>query len=148
VSSAPFDFGAWGYMGWPLAASGEAADLEEIHQIMERILAATPQHPGVCYWLYHRSVAFVCQADSAAANRLARDAVEQNPMFPWGWMHYANVLGLIGESERANRAAKKCLSISSALTPSHYERMLRVMAASDAVAEPRLQGLRLAGILV
>src|SRR5690606_6361155 len=38
VAYAPFDFGAWGYMGWPLTATGETQDLNELREILERLL--------------------------------------------------------------------------------------------------------------
>lgn len=30
VQYAPFDFGAWGYMGWPLTSTGEQKDHDEL----------------------------------------------------------------------------------------------------------------------
>ncbi len=142
VRLAPFDFGAWGYLGWPLVESGADNDLEELHQIVERILQATPNHPGVCYWLYHRSVAFTCQHHHELAVDFAQQSVERNPMFPWGWMHYANTLGLAGSDKQARRAMERCMEISPSLTPGHYELMVRGMSDNEKVTEVRLAGLR------
>jgi len=147
VKIAPFNFGAWGYFGWPLAESGLDNDFEELHRIMERILKATPNHPGVGYWLYHRSVAFTCQHHHKLAVDFAKRSIDNNPMFPWGWMHYANTLGLVGSEEQAREAMKRCMEISSPLTPEHYELMVRGMSANEKVAEARLAGLRNAKIL-
>ncbi|MCH8241344.1 MAG: hypothetical protein IH897_01885 [Planctomycetes bacterium] len=147
VRLAPFDFGAWGYLGWPLVESGVDIDLEELHQIMERILQATPQHPGVCYWLYHRSVAFTCQHQHELAVDFAQKSIDRNPMFPWGWMHYANTLGLAGSDEQARQAMERCMEISPSLTTEHYELMVRGMSANDKVTEVRLAGLKNSKIL-
>jgi TolB-like protein len=147
VRLAPFDFGAWGYLGWPLVETGVDADLEELHQIIERILEATPHHPGVSYWLYHRSVAFASQHDHERARDFARESVEHNPMFPWGWMNYANTLGMTNSDEQARQAMGKCMEISPPLTPEHYGLMVRAMSVNDEVAEARLAGLRKSKIL-
>jgi hypothetical protein len=68
-------------------------------------------------------------------------------MFPWGWMHYANTLGLAGSDERAKQAMERCMEISPELTPQHYELMVRGMSANDKVAEVRLAGLKSSKIL-
>lgn len=141
VAIAPFDFGSWGYMGWPLAASADENALLELQEIMERILTATPHHPGVPYWHYHKSVATTCSGDYAQAAELAKQSVDANPSFPWGWMHYANVLAASGEIAEGNAAIKRCLEISPSLTPKHYERMVRSMSQVDEHAERRVAGL-------
>jgi predicted Zn-dependent protease len=148
VRVSPHDLGAWGYLGWPLVETGDGSDLEEVHRIMERILGAAPEHPGACFWHYHRSVAFACQGENAQAAEFARSALDLNRMFPWGWMHYANVLGLTGSAEEAKQAMVTCIKISPTLTPSHYDAMVRGMSATDDIADARIAGLRIAGLLV
>ena len=142
VDIAQFDFGAWGYMGWPLVETGVQQDLDELHEIMDRILQATPMHPGVPYWLYHRSVAYTCEDQVDLAVDFAQKSVERNPTFPWGWMHYANSLGRRGAADEATRAIRRGSDISPALTPEYYEFIIRGMSASDSSTEPRLAGLR------
>lgn len=142
VDIAPFDFGSWGYMGWPLVETGAQRDLDELHEIMERIIQVTPQHPGVPYWLYHRSVACTCAGQDELAVELARQSVERNPAFPWGWMHYANTLGRIGKGRETEKAIERIKDISPALTSDHYEHMINEMSASRNFAAQRLDGLR------
>lgn len=144
---APFDFGIWGYMGWSLVQAGEQKELEELHEIMERMLQTAPRHPGAPYWLYHRSVAYTCDGTDALAVEYAQKSVELNPVFPWGWMQYANALGRTGAVDEARKAVCRSAEISPALTPNHYELMVRGMSASDAVATPRLAGLLEAEVL-
>ncbi len=147
VKIAPFDFGAWGYLGWPLVQTGIQQDLDELHRIMERILQSTPSHPGATYWLYHRSVACTCESRDEMAVDFARRSVESNPMFPWGWMQYANSLGTVNAADDARQAFEQSRKISPALTPEHYEFMIREMSAKEETADRRLAGLRSSNIL-
>ena len=142
VDIAPFDFGSWGYMGWPLAGSDDGDALIELHEIMERILRATPHHPGVPYWHYHQSVAWVCSGDDAKAVGLAKRSVDRNPTFPWTWMHYANVLGATGAIDEGNKALARCVELSRSLTTEHYETMVRRMTQVSGYADRRVAGLR------
>lgn len=141
VRIAPFDFGAWGYLGWPLVATGQENDLEELHEIMNRILTITPEHPGAPYWLYHRSVASSCEGQDDSAVEFAREAVERNPAFPLGLLQYANALGVTGDMDAAAKAIDRCLELSPALTLKHYENMIRGMSLTDQVADKRLAGV-------
>lgn len=147
VRLAPFDFGAWGYLGWPLVATGDSRSLRELHQIMERIYAATPQHPGAPYWLYHRSVACSCERRTEGAVEFAQQAVESNPVFPWGLFQLANALGSAGRAESARSTVARSLEINPALTASHYQDMIREMSCTDEVAGLRLAGLYESAIL-
>jgi TolB-like protein len=146
VGYAPFDFGAWGYLGWPLTATGEAQDVAELRGVLERLLAMEPQHPGAAFWLYHRSVAEACEGDFAAARRSAEAAVELRPQLALAWMHYANVLGHLGDKTQAREAAAQCQKVNAALTPKHFESLVKKIAAS-AVVEPRVGGLKKIGAL-
>ena len=147
VEIAPFDFGAWGYMGWPLAATGSAEDLAELHRIMDWILEAVPGHPGAPYWLYHRSVAFTCDGDVNRAIDFARMSVWKNPRFPWALMQYANALGMTDDEHFAREAIERCRDISPGLTPEYYQSMLLGMCDKEQNAEPRIAGLRRLGVL-
>lgn len=147
VDLAPFDFGSWGYMGWPLVETGAQRDLDELHEIVERIIRAAPQHPGVPYWLYHRSVACTCEDRTEEACELAQKSVDRNPIFPWGWMNLANTQGRLGRSSDAHRSIRRCNEISPELTPQYYEGMIRSMSASDEFANKRIDGLGAIDIL-
>lgn len=147
VSVAPFDFGAWGYLGWSLVETGAPEDLAELHKIMERISEATPHHPGVGYWLYHRSVAFTCEGRKELALEYAKKSIDCNPTFPWGWMHYANVLGLAGFDDKARRAKERCMEVSPALSPEHYQQMILGMSRKENFSGSRVNGLKSSGLL-
>ena len=147
VDIAPFDFGAWGFMGWPLVETGSQQDLDELHEIMERTLKATPLHPGAPYWLYHRSVACTCEGRNELAVDFARQSVGRNPRFPWAWMQFANALGITNAEDSATGAIDRCKEISPGLTPEYYELMIRRMSASEEVVNLRLAGLRSVNIL-
>jgi adenylate cyclase len=142
VDVAPYDFGSWGFMGWPLAAAGAPQDLKELHEIMDRVLNTVPGHPGVPYWLYHRSVAYICEGRVDLAVSFASQSLEKNPGFPWAWMQYANALGMTKRADEARDAIHRCEEISAGLTPGHYARMVKGMSARDEVADMRLAGLR------
>ncbi len=45
VKLAPYDLGTWGYLGWPLVATGQAQDLRELHEIVDRLLATAASAP-------------------------------------------------------------------------------------------------------
>ncbi len=145
VQYAPFDFGAWGYMGWPLTASGEAKDLGELRGILDRLLAVEPQHPGVGFWYYHRSVADVCEGDYEAARAAAETAVELRPNLSLAWMHYAAVLGALRLERPAREALARCSSVNAAMTPEHFRRVVERVTADASVVERRLCGLRAIG---
>lgn len=147
VDIAPFDFGAWGFMGWPLVETGSQQDIDELHEIMERILKVAPSHPGAPYWLYHRSVAYTCEGRNELAVDYGRQSVGKNPRFPWAWMQYANALGTTNAATDAIAAIENCKEISSELTPDFYELMIRGMSASKETANLRTAGLQAANIL-
>ncbi len=147
VDIAPFDFGAWGYLGWPLVETGSEAHLEELQQIMERLLRVASSHPGVPYWLFHRSVACTCEGDNEMAVEFGRKSINRNPAFPWAWMQYANALGVVSSVEEGLSAAGRAAEISPLLTPQYYERMVRDMSANGEIAELRLAGFRECGLL-
>jgi tetratricopeptide (TPR) repeat protein len=147
VRKSPFDFGAWGYLGWPLVATGEPLHLRELHEIMARICEATPQHPGVPYWLYHRSVASSCEQLTDQAVEFAQLAIESNPTFPWGLFQLANAYGSAGKVENARNAVVRSLEINPALTADHYQVMICQMSSTSEIAELRQAGLYQAGIL-
>ena len=142
VDIAPFDFGAWGFMGWPLVETGSQQDLNELHGIMTRILKAAPMHPGAPYWMYHLSVASTCEGQNELAVDFARQSVGRNPRFPWALMQYANALGTAEDVDGALEAIDRCQQISPGLTPDFYNSMIRGMSQNQEIAELRMAGLR------
>jgi len=147
VDIAPFEFGAWGYFGWPLVESGQSQHLERLHEIMGRVLADSPNHPGSPYWLFHRSVAYSCGSENENAVEFGRKAVNKNPTFPWGLLQLANALGATGRKHEALDAVKQSLASSPSLTVEHYRHMVQTMSADDDIASSRTNGLKQAGLL-
>jgi adenylate cyclase len=147
VEYAPFDFGAWGYMGWPMTASCDREELTRLRAILDRLLAAEPRHPGVAFWHYHRSVADACEGLFESALASAQAAVELRPSLTLAWLQYANVLGHLGQADRARAAVQRCLTINPAMTPAHYASLVQRMSRDDRLLENRLGGLRAIGAL-
>ena len=147
VELAPYDFGAWGYFGWPLAARGTPEDLEELHRIIDHLLEVAPDHPGVGYWLYHKSAASLCGGDLEAAEHCIRRALDKHPEVSWAWMHLASILGAQGKVEKAHNAAAEARRINPAMTPEHYANCLAAMSGRDGATRVRTAGLQAAGLL-
>ena len=147
VKLAPYDLGAWGYLGWPLVATGNAADLTEVHEIVERLLATSPQHPGRVYWLFHRSVAYACADDCERALAEAEEYTSEQPRFSLGSLHLANVLGRLGRHDHAREAVERSLQYNPLMTAAYYADLMTVLTDQAAVVDKRTSGLASAGIV-
>jgi adenylate cyclase len=147
VRIAPLDLGAWGYLGWPLAAKGDVDSLEELHGILDRLLKTAPRHPGQAYWLFHKSVAYTIDREYDEALECITDSTGAQPRFALGWMHKANVLGHQDQSQEASAAADQCMRISASVTPEYYAKLMSVFSDQRHVIEQRTNGLRAAGLL-
>ncbi len=147
VKLAPYDLGTWGYLGWPLVATGQAPDLRELHEIIDRLLATSAQHPGRAYWVFHKSVAFTCAGECEQALAHAEEYTVEQPRFSLGWMHYANVLGRVGRAADARTAVEQCLANNPLMKPAYYAKLMAVLTDQDAVIRSRTEGLYSAGLL-
>ena len=147
VKLAPYDLGTWGYLGWPLVATGQADDLRELHEIVDRLLATSAQHPGRVYWLFHKSVAYACAGDCERALGPAEEYTIEQPRFSLGWMHYANVLGRLGRAEQARAALERSKGHNPLMTPAYYVELMSVLTDQPAVVQSRTAGLYTADIL-
>jgi adenylate cyclase len=147
VKLAPYDLGGWGYLGWPLVATGHAADLEEVHGIVSRLLTTSPQHPGRVYWLFHRSVAYACADECERALAEAEEYTAEQTRFSLGWLHYANVLGRLGRHEDARHAVDQSLQHNPLMTPAYYAELMAVLTDQPSVIEKRTSGLSSAGFI-
>jgi len=147
VDAAPFDFGAWGYMGWPLTASGKPEHLQELLDICDRLLENAAGHPGSPYWHYHRSVALACQQKPEAAVQPIENYLALQPEFALGCLHYANVLGQLQKNDEAVEWVRKSVQANPKLTPKVYELIITRLSNNPTVQELRLSGLRAAGLL-
>jgi TolB-like protein len=147
VKAAPFDLGAWGYMGWPLAATGNSADIDELLDICKRLLETESSHPGTPYWQYHKSVALAGKGDWEAALEPLETCLATQPEFTHGLMHYANVLGELGRNNDAAAAVARAVDANSALTTESYAAIIEQLTDQVNVREQRTSGLRRAGLL-
>jgi adenylate cyclase len=147
VKLAPYELGAWGYLGWPLVSTGKAADLAEVHEIVERLLATSPQHPGRVYWLFHRSVAYACADDCERSLAESEEYTSEQPQFSLGSMHHANVLGRLGRHDDARAAVERSMQHNPLMTPLYYAELMTVLTDQPAVVDKRTSGLTSAGII-
>jgi adenylate cyclase len=147
VKLAPYDLGTWGYLGWPLVATGQREDLDEVHEIVDRLLATSPQHPGRVYWLFHKSVAYTCADECERALTSAEEYTRDQPQFALGWLHYANVLGRLDRGNAARDALDRSMQGNPLLTPAYYAELMDVLTDQAAVVDKRTSGLRRAGML-
>lgn len=147
VALAPYDYGAWGYFGWPLVARATPQDFDELQDILDRLFGNAPDHPGSGYWYYHRSAVQLCMREFDKSEESIRRALEKHPEVSWAWMHLASVLGARGKSVEATSAAAEAQRINSAMTASHFAGCLTVMAGQKEPNHERLAGLRSAGLL-
>ena len=148
VKLAPYDLGTWGYLGWPLVATGEAKDLNELHEIVDRLLAmSSAHHPGRTYWLFHKSVAYTCAGECERALAPAEECTTELPSFSIGWMHYANVLGRLGRKDAARAVLEQCLGHNPLMRPAYYVELMGVLTDQSTVVQSRTEGLYAAGLI-
>ena len=147
IKLAPYELGAWGYLGWPLVATGNAADLKEVYEIVDRLLATSPNHPGRVYWLFHRSVAHACAAEIEAAQADAAEYTAEQPRFALGCLHHANVLGCLGRHDDARAAVERSLHYNPLMTPAYYAQLMTVLTDQAQVIERRTSGLARAHLI-
>jgi tetratricopeptide (TPR) repeat protein len=145
---APYDLGTWGYLGWPLVATGRAEDLAELHAIVDRLLAtSSPQHPGRSYWLFHKSVAYACSGDCERALVHAEECTVEQPRFSLGWMHHANVLGRLGRASAARAALERSVQHNPLMDARYYVELMAVLTDQPSVIRSRTEGLYAASLL-
>lgn len=148
VEIAPFDFHSWGRLGRTLVYGGDAAELREGQAVLDRILAAAPNHPMVPYWHYFKANACVREDRSEDAVRFARKSVEAQPGYAGAWVTLANALGRLGRSDEARQAMNRALRANPAMTPQHLAAQIRTLAGGrQELAEKSLSGLKAAGLL-
>ena len=148
VEVAPFDFHSWGRLGRTLAYGGGEEELSEGHAVLDRILAAAPNHPMVPYWLYFKANACVREARYEDAERFARKSLEAQPGYAGAWIALANALGQLGRLDEARAAMERALKANPALTPQHLADQIRILAGGrEEPAEASLAGLKAAGLL-
>jgi TolB-like protein len=147
VKLGPYDLGTWGYLGWPLVATGRAEDRRELHEIVDRLLETSTHHPGRAYWVFHKSVAYTCDGDYERALEQAQEYTIEQPRFSLGWLHYANVLGHLGRAAAAKTALEQSLATNPLMTPAYYANLMAVLSDQRSVIESRTAGLKQAKLL-
>jgi adenylate cyclase len=147
VKLAPYDLGTWGYLGWPLVATGRAEDRRELHEIVDRLLATSGQHPGHAYWVFHKSVALTCDGELELALKHAQAYTIEQPRFSLGWLHYVNVLGRLDRAAEARAALEQSLATNPLMTPAYYAGLMAVLSDQPSVIDSRTAGLKQAGLL-
>jgi tetratricopeptide (TPR) repeat protein len=147
VKLGPHDLGTWGYLGWPLVATGRAEDRRELHEIVDRLLATSAQHPGRAYWVFHKSVAYTCDGDYERALGHAQEYTIEQPRFSLGWLHYVNVLGHRARDADARAALEQSLATNPLMTPLSYAQLMAVLSDQPGVIESRTAGLKRVGLL-
>ena len=148
VEIAPFDFHGWGRLGRTLAYGGSEEELREGQAVLDRILAAAPNHPMVPYWLYFKANACVREDLCEDAVKFARMSVEAQPGYAGAWVTLANALGQLGRIDEAREAMNRALRANPAMTPQHLAAQIRVVAGGrPELADKSLAGLKAAGLL-
>ena len=148
VETAPFDFHSWGRLGRTLAYAGGEEEQREGHAVLDRILAAAPNHPMVPYWLYFKANACVRQGCYEDAVKFARESVDLQPGYSGAWITLANGLGQLGQNDEAREAMDRALRVNPDMTPQHLAEQIRVLAdGRQELVNSSLSGLRAAGLL-
>lgn len=99
-----------------------------------------PQHPGASFWHYHRSVAEACDGEFSRAPESAETALDLRAGFALGWVHYANVLGHLGEKRGAAQAVQRARDLNPAMTPKQFEGLVKKLAVGKTLIERRVGG--------
>ena len=147
VNLAPYDLGTWGYFGWPMVATGRIEHIEELHDILDRLMEMGTKHAGYPYWLFHKSVAYCCEDNCEKALEYIQRATLAQPRFSLGWMHCANVLGRLDITDRAREAAERSALSNPRLTADYYSALVGKLCDDVAVVARRTDGLIKAGLL-
>ena len=143
----PYDFGAWGYLGWPLICGGREPDLNELKCILERILLLAPRHPGAPFWCYHLSSLHTCLGNDNLAVEFAKKSLILNPNFPFARMQLANGLAALADVRAARDAIGAACKFGPHMTLEHYVEFIRQTSDNEAVARRRLRGLLMSDLV-
>ena len=132
VQLAPFDFHSWGRLGRTLAYCGNPDELQEGQKILDRILAAAPNHPMVPYWLYFKANACAREERYEDAARLARMSVDTQPGYAGAWLTLADALQKLGRFDEATESMERARKANPAIVPDHLINTERGLVEEDA----------------
>lgn len=131
VQIAPFDFHSWGRLGRTLAYSGDPDELSEGHAILDRILAAAPNHPMVPYWFSFKANAYAREDRHDEAVRFARMSVEAQPGYAGAWLTLAHALGQLGRVDESRQALERARRANPAMAPEQIAAPIESLVAID-----------------
>ena len=140
-----YDDGARGYLGWVLSPSTDPMHLDEIDDILTKLLRNTDKHPGRPYWQLHRAVALTCRGDFDGAASAARMAVHFSPHLTLAWLHGVNALGQLGRLAEAQALIDRC-PLALARPGVAWDAVIRLVSRDDAAAKLRTAGLAQLGL--
>lgn len=147
LECAPYDFLAWGFLGYSLGMTEDENELAEANAILDRLLQITPDHPLVPTWLLLKAAVLSQGRDYAGAAICARRGLERLPAFAFGWGVLANALGQLGRSAEARAALASAQRINPTVTADHWAAQAIRACGGAAVARPHVEGLRAAHLL-
>jgi predicted Zn-dependent protease len=146
VEAAPFNLVAWGYLGLCLGWTGDAREMKEARSILDRLIANTPDHPSLPYWLYFKAGVCARQNDYQEAADCAGRSAELQPRFTLAMLEYANALGFLGRDAEAADVAREAFALNPSVNEEAYINELLTAAGSLERVQPHIAGLRAAGI--
>jgi len=147
VEIAPFNLVGWGYLSLTLGWAGDDAEVAEARRIVDPLIADTPDHPSLPFWLFFRAGIATRQGEHERAAQDAARSLQMIPMYFVERPTLANALGYLGRRDEAHEQMKAALEANPAFTAEHYSRTLLRIAGSEERLEPLIAGLGKAGIL-
>jgi tetratricopeptide (TPR) repeat protein len=147
VEVAPFNLVGWGYLAMCLGWAGDAAEVEEAQEILDRLFEQAPDHPSVPYWYFFRAAACARQGRYQESLEAAGRSVELNPGYYIARGPHANALGYLGRVEEARESWRLGQALNPAFTPEFYRTLARDVMVHEERARPHLGGLVAAGLL-
>src|ERR1019366_5648819 len=81
VKVAPLNLVAWGYLAMTLGWGGNEREVAEAQQMLDDLIASTPDHPSLPYWHYFKAGASFLQENYELAAEHARKCVEMQPRY-------------------------------------------------------------------
>lgn len=114
----------------------DAANVRRIHEVLERLLARDPHHPGACHWYVHATEATAKAGSAQACAEYLGASIPGASHINHMPSHTFNEVGRWGDSVRANIEAwhsdlKAAAGEGFAIYPAHNLHMLVYAASMD-----------------
>lgn len=143
VQNAPFDLVAWGYLALTLASAGNRKDVDEAHDILQKLIADAPDHPSMPYWLQFLTSAHIRREEYAAAVEAGERCVRMQPGYTLQQMLLAEALWQLGRQEEARQVVATIPSYNPYFTFAHYLKVLDAICCDPAITHQFTKGLKL-----